>query len=247
MDPNVARAKLAGLSDMLDDLLRVPVAIFSVQNVRDLFLRFAAIRDALMKSHAELFDDMPERRVSLAANVMVEREHLETLRRDISYSLTLLDAGTRADKTLLQLDREGVFFAGEVFDALRHIDGLIRQAQRRILIVDGYAGESVLALLAAKKPGVTVEIMMKPSQATATFKTHGEAFNAQYQGLAVRTSEAFHDRFVIIDDNDVYHFGASLKDAGRKGFMFSRLEEPSVLDELRKRIAAEWQKANVLL
>ncbi|MDE3034392.1 MAG: hypothetical protein KGJ14_00345, partial [Nitrospirota bacterium] len=78
-----------------------------------------------------------------------------------------------------------------------------------------------------------------------SFRTLAIAFNKPYGMLSVRTSDVFHDRFVIIDDRDFYHFGASIKDLGRRGFMFSRIEETLVVDELRKQWTNEWKKAKV--
>jgi len=76
------------------------------------------------------------------------------------------------------------------------------------------------------------------------------AFNQQYGqkgALSVRTSNAFHDRFLIIDDTDFYHFGASIKEAGSRGFMFSRIEEPSVIDLLRASVGKECGRVQVVV
>jgi hypothetical protein len=70
-----------------------------------------------------------------------------------------------------------------------------------------------------------------------------KGFKTQYGGLDVLRSTAFHDRFVFVDGTTCYHFGASLKDLGKKGFMFSRIEEPSVLAAIRKQFEDEWAKA----
>ena len=253
MDRNAARAKLAGLSVMLDNLLEVGHRSYPCDEVVDLFDRYDAIRDALKTDDPSLFGDIPVRTsvsklvAQMVAPARIESRYLDTLRRDINYIMTVLAATPPAEGTTFRVDREGVFFTGEVFDALRHIDSLITGAKNLVAIIDGYVSEKVLDLLSAKGKEVRVEIMMKPSQATPTFRAHADAFNTQYGRLTIHLSEAFHDRFVIVDDAEFYHFGASLKDAGRRGFMFSRVEEPSVVDELRRRLRAEWQKAEVLL
>lgn len=74
-------------------------------------------------------------------------------------------------------------------------------------------------------------------------KTKAAEFNKQYGGLYIRTSKEFHDRFVIIDNTDFYHFGASIKDLGNKGFMFSRIEEPEIIKNLSSKLSQEWEKA----
>jgi len=114
------------------------------------------------------------------------------------------------------------------FDAVQRITGILAQAETTILIVDGYIDASLLELLSAKKPVVEVRMMTK--SVSPSVKQLAIAFNKQYGKLSIRTSIAFHDRFVVIDDHEFYHFGASLKDAGRHGFMFSRIEEPRVID-----------------
>ena len=73
------------------------------------------------------------------------------------------------------------------------------------------------------------------------------AFNRQNGPLAVRGTRAFHDRFVIVDERDYYHLGASIKDAGRRGAMFSRLEETSIVDALRAEINSQWAAGADLL
>jgi hypothetical protein len=70
-------------------------------------------------------------------------------------------------------------------------------------------------------------------------------FNRPYGRLSIRTSSAFHDRFIIIDDKDFYHFGASIKDLGNRGFMFSRIEEPELMKILLGNFQVEWSKAKI--
>src|SRR6266446_4668472 len=154
---------------------------------------------------------------------------------------TALEVTPAVDIPSMTVGREGVFFAGQYFDAVQRITGILAQAETTILIVDGYIDASLLELLSAKKPVVEVRMMTK--SVSPSVKQLAIAFNKQYGKLSIRTSIAFHDRFVVIDDHEFYHFGASLKDAGRHGFMFSRIEEPRVIDVLRKEFAQEWDKA----
>ena len=74
-----------------------------------------------------------------------------------------------------------------------------------------------------------------------------ERFNRQYHHLSLRTSGAFHDRFVIIDDDEYYHFGHSLKDLGKKGCMFSRIEEPVMIKALSTEYIQRWQQATQII
>ena len=143
----------------------------------------------------------------------------------------------------LKLGREGVFFAGQTFDALYRASQMLSDAATSIRVIDGYIGEDLLNLLTKKRGGVTVEILTKPL--SPSLKTLCRAFDQQYGGLSVRSSAAFHDRFVILDDRDFFHFGASIKDAGKRGFMFSLIEEPEIVNALRSRFQQEWNIAKV--
>jgi hypothetical protein len=143
----------------------------------------------------------------------------------------------------LSVEREGVFFAGENSDAFLRTAKILAGAKTSISIIDGYIGPDLLSLLTDKPAGVMVSVLTKPL--SPSLLTLCKAFNQQYDGLAVRSSSAFHDRFVIVDDAEFYHFGASLKDLGKRGFMFSRLEEPDVIEALRKKFHEEWSTGNV--
>lgn len=103
----------------------------------------------------------------------------------------------------------------------------------------------MLNLISAKDNAVEVSILTK--KVSAALNIAASAFNKQYGNLSIRTSSAFHDRFVITDDSDFYHFGASIKDLGNRGFMFSLIEEPTVIDALRNQWKQEWAKASVII
>jgi hypothetical protein len=141
------------------------------------------------------------------------------------------------------ITREGLFLPGQRFDALQFAAQILSTAQTSIIIIDGYIHHDVLSLLKSKRDGVTVQILTKAKMLPPNVPPLASAFNQQYGqkgSLSIRTSEAFHDRFLIIDETDFYHFGASLKDLGSRGFMFSRIEEPAVIEALKKRFTDEW-------
>lgn len=161
--------------------------------------------------------------------------------------LATLDSYLRpaVDVPSMKVSQEGVFFAGQYFDALLRLTEILSQAQQSIVIIDGYINEDVLRLVSSKLPAVEVKILTKavsPPVATAA-----AAFNKQYGKLSIGTSEAFHDRFVIVDDREFYHFGASIKDLGHRGFMFSRIEEPDVITALWAKFLQEWASATVVV
>lgn len=147
----------------------------------------------------------------------------------------------------MKLTREGVFFAGQYFDAFQKVTEIVSQAKKSIKIIDGYIDDRVLNILTSKSPSVQVEILTLKASCPPALLTAAQTFNRQYKNLSIRTSASFHDRFIIIDDTEFYHFGASIKDLGNRGFMFSLIEEPDVIDALRKKFSQEWAKSTVVV
>ena len=119
---------------------------------------------------------------------------------------------------------EGIFYDGQIFDAYKFATDLIRTAKRSILLIDNYVNDSVLLMLSKRDEGVTATIYTHTvsKQLDLDVRKH----NSQYPRIEVKTYKLCHDRFLIIDDTDVYHIGASLKDLGKKMFAFSRLDIP---------------------
>ena len=141
--------------------------------------------------------------------------------------------------------KEGVFAAGQHFDAKRVIRDLFSIAAKDIVIVDAYLGEDVLNLLTVKRNGVHVRLLT--GKVSPSFLTLSRDFNRQYKNLEIRTSKTFHDRFIFIDNCDFYHFGASLEHLGNKTFMFSKIEEPLIISTLKTHWETGWNHAVVVL
>ena len=119
---------------------------------------------------------------------------------------------------------EGIFYDGQIFDAYKFATDLIRTAKKSILLIDNYVDDSVLLMLSIRDEGVTATIYTHTvsKQLELDIQKH----NSQYSSIEVKTYKQCHDRFLIIDNTDVYHIGASLKDLGKKMFAFSRLDIP---------------------
>ena len=128
-----------------------------------------------------------------------------------------------------------IFYDGQVYDAKAFATKHILSAAKSIFLIDSWVDVATLEMLAKKKPDVTVEIVTSP-RGNRLAASDIAAFNAQYGGLAIRTSTAFHDRFLIVDDKRLYLFGASLKDLGKKCFAFTKLD-PAAIPELEARAA----------
>ena len=128
---------------------------------------------------------------------------------------------------------QGVFYEGQLWDACSLVEKLIGRAKKTILLIDSWVGPGTLDILAKKRNGVKVEVVTSP-RGNKLAATDIAKFNAQYGGLSVKTSMAFHDRFLIIDDKELYLIGASLKDLGRKCFGFTALDKSNIHDILAK-------------
>lgn len=120
---------------------------------------------------------------------------------------------------------EGIFFDGQIFDAYTFATNLIKSATRSIVLIDNYIDEDVLLMLSKRSAGVTATIYTK--QITPQLQLDLNRHNNQYPRIIIRTYRQAHDRFVIIDNNEVYHIGASLKDLGKKLFAFSKMDIPA--------------------
>jgi hypothetical protein len=120
-----------------------------------------------------------------------------------------------------QTPQQGVFFEGQIFDAHVLMADLIKSAQQSIILIDNYIDETVLVLLAKRKAGVKVKLLCK--EISETLKLDIKKHNAQYPGVSAQVFEQSHDRFLIIDEQTVYHIGASIKDLGKKWFAFSKM------------------------
>lgn len=127
--------------------------------------------------------------------------------------------------------RQGIFYDGQIYDAYSFVCDLVRKAKKSLLLIDNYVDDSVLTLLSKRKSGVDAVIYTKTisKQLALDLKKH----NQQYLPIKIETFKDAHDRFLILDGKDVYHFGASLKDLGKKWFAFSRFETGAV-DMLKK-------------
>ena len=116
---------------------------------------------------------------------------------------------------------QGIFFNGQIFDAYKLIADIIRTAKRSIVLIDNYVDDSVLMLFTKRKKNINVTIYTK--KISKVLQQDLNKYNAQYPKIKIKKLNTAHDRFLIIDKKSVYHFGASLKDLGKKWFAFSKL------------------------
>lgn len=126
---------------------------------------------------------------------------------------------------------QGVFFDGQLFDAYQLASQIIRSAQKSIVLIDNYIDENSLLHLTKKAEGVKVLLLTKSVE--KSLKLDLQKVNEQYGCFEAKIFTQSHDRFLIIDENEIYHLGASLKDLGKKWFAFSKLQPSSVQNIMR--------------
>lgn len=117
---------------------------------------------------------------------------------------------------------EGVFYDGQLFDAYKFAADLIRTAAKSLILIDNYVDDTVLTLFTKRNPGVKATIYT--AQITKQLSLDLQRHNSQYEPIDIRQFHQSHDRFLIIDEKELYHIGASLKDLGKKWFAFSKMQ-----------------------
>ncbi len=170
--------------------------------------------------------------------------HLTPMKNDIQYLLDIAPDETLIKPTDFKITTEGIFFSGQYFDALAKISDILKSAVTEIILIDGYINDKFIDIFTIANSGVSVKILTKAKSNNPAVKLKETSFNKQFNPtkitLEIRENEDFHDRFLILDQKEFYHFGASLKDLGNKGFMFSKIEEQFVQKSLLAEFDAKW-------
>ena len=147
----------------------------------------------------------------------------------------LLEHDKKFDKVFNQLQQEDnikqkIFFEGQIYDAYSLIIDIIKRANKKITIIDNYIDDSILKMLTKKNKNVEVIIMTSDKSNIENIDV--KKFNKEYPILKVAKTDKFHDRFIIIDNKELYHCGASIKDLGKKCFAINKIEDISIVDKL---------------
>ena len=126
--------------------------------------------------------------------------------------------------------KQKIFFNGQIYDAFSLMVEIVEKAEKELILIDNYVDVNTLNILSKKRK--QVDVMIVTSGKGNLTKKDVTKFNSQYPKLTVKINEDFHDRFIIIDRTEVYHVGASIKDAGKKSFGITKLEEQDLIDSL---------------
>lgn len=179
---------------------------------------------------------------AIEANISIMRAFVEMrkfilnnaqlFQRIESVEMKQVESDKKIDQILNALDngkdkpKQGIFYNGQVFDAYLFVSDLIRTAKLSLVLIDNYVDDSVLALLTKRDP--TVNAIIYTKKISNQLKLDIEKHNTQYEPIEVKEFNQSHDRFLIIDNTNIYHFGASLKDLGKSWFAFSKFEKGAV-------------------
>ena len=194
---------------MLSSVLRSDIAVKVSIQIMNAFVNMRK----MMISQASLFQRMDK----------MEIRQNETDRK--------LEKVFKALESKYKPPEKGIFFDGQIFDAYTFVANLIRQAKKSIILIDNYIDDTVFTLFTKRKKGVAVTFYTR--KITKQLKLDAEKHNAQYETIEIKELASAHDRFLIIDETNLYHIGASLKDLGKKWFAFSRMDVET-LDVLKK-------------
>lgn len=159
----------------------------------------------------------------------------QVFERLTSIEYKLLEHDKKFDEVFNQLQlkeniKQRIFFDGQIYDAYSLIVDIIRRANNKILIIDNYIDDSVLKMLAKKKNNVEVVILTSDKSNIENLDI--KKFNKEYPILKVAKTNKFHDRFIIIDNKEMYHLGASIKDLGKKCFAINRIEDVEIIEKI---------------
>ena len=147
----------------------------------------------------------------------------------------VLEHDKKFDKVFEQLHNEEnitqrIFFAGQIYDAYSLIMDIIKKANKKILIIDNYIDDSVLKMFTKKNKNV--EFVILTSEKSNIEKIDIQKFNKEYPILKVAKTNKFHGRFIVIDNKEMYHLGASIKDLGKKCFGINKIEDEEIIDKI---------------
>lgn len=185
---------------------------------------------------------------AIEVNVQIMRAFV-TMRRFITTNAEVFHRLERVEKKQVEHDNKfdeifdaiqskdikpekGIFFDGQIFDSYKFVSDIIRTADKSIILIDNYIDDSILTLFSKRNKNVFVKIFTKDVSKQLLLDL--TKYNLQYPLIEIKEFKKSHDRFLIIDNNEVYHIGASLKDLGKKWFAFSKFNKEAfeLLDRL---------------
>jgi hypothetical protein len=163
----------------------------------------------------------------------IERKQLIYEQKHIEYDKKI-EQVFNALESREDIPKQGIFFNGQIFDAYNFVIDLIKKAEKSIVLIDNYVDESVLIMLDQRSKKILANIFTK--EISEKLKLSLEKHNQQYLPIKIHETKDFHDRFLIIDNDEIYHIGASIKDLGKKCFAFSKIDSKEIITAVLKRL-----------
>ena len=153
----------------------------------------------------------------------------------------LLEHDKKFDEIFNELQHEDeikqkIFFKGQIYDAYSLIIDIFKKAKNKITIIDNYIDDSILKMLSKKNKDVEVVILTSTKSNIQNIDI--QKFNKEYPTLKVAKTNKFHDRFIVIDNKELYHCGASIKDLGNKCFGINKIEDGEIIENFINKIIA---------
>ena len=185
--------------------------------------------------------------IAIQVSISIIRAFIE-MRKFISSNAQIFERLTNVEYKLLEQDKkfdeifnqlqneenikQKIFFEGQIYDAYSLIIDIVKRAKNKIMIIDNYIDDSILKILAKKNKNV--EVVILTSKKSNISKLDIQKFNREYPTLKVAKTDKFHDRFIVIDNKELYHCGASIKDLGRKCFGINRIDDIGIINKFVK-------------
>lgn len=201
------------------------------KGIEDILQKYRKIIDDLNYDYPFLYKDLSE------------KPDYSILNHEIDYLIKIFTGMPETPE--IKLKKEGIFLNDEDFDAFMFIGEIISDANEHIRLIDNFINEEVLTILSSKKSkDVEIKIITSNRSNKDFLKIAKTKFDKQYRNIQIKISENFHDRFIFIDKNFLYHLGCSIKDVGYKVFMFSRIEDLEIKQLLEEKWVKEWDRSN---
>ena len=177
--------------------------------------------DIAVKMSVEIMEAFVEMRRMLISNASLfhRLDNIELKQLEADQKFEEIFKALESDKLHSE---KGIFYNGQVFDAYTFVSDIIRKAGSSIILLDNYVDDTVLTLLGKRNDNVTATILTK--SISNQLRLDLQRYNSQYPAIDIEIFSDAHDRFLIIDNTELYHIGASLKDLGKKWFAFSRMD-----------------------
>jgi len=155
----------------------------------------------------------------------ITHQRFKELENDVSLLKHKVENISTALESKTLSPKQGIFYNGQIFDAYKFVSDLIKSAKKSIILIDNYVDDSVLTLFSKNQK---IDVVIYTKNFGKQLRLDLNKYNLQYRPIEIKKFDKSHDRFLIIDNSDVYHFGASLKDLGKKWFAFSKFDMEAV-------------------